>query len=140
MTEARTEIPDWLQDDEPELTEEEIQSAWVRFAKADLIGKEIDLVCSGGDRYRITATIDRVITILGIGVALRISGVVYTVDEDSDQQPRDLPEARYVILDNFNYPPKSHERTIVFTMGVCVNQTGELSFGADCLDTGFIFL
>jgi hypothetical protein len=135
-----SDIPDWLQSDKPEMTTEDIQNAWQNFAKLHLEGKIIELECRGGDGYEITAVIEKVIPILGVGVALKISGATIICQREEEQIPQDLPEARYVFLDHFGYPPKFQESIIILTSGgVCLDQEWEVEFGG-CLSIGFIYI
>jgi len=137
---------DWLQGgDEEKLTEEEMVAIWERLAKSDLRSKRINLACRGDDGFEINAIISDVITVIGVGIVFRICDATLIDQEEREKnllkyQPENLPEARYVILDNPGFVPEFRETSIVLSGGGrCVDKTGEISLGG-CLCIGFIYI
>ncbi len=139
------EIPDWLQaNNQPPLTTDDVCAAWMRLIKTKVHGRVIELQCHGGDGYHIVATIDQVIPILGVGIALKIrdASIVAQQNQEADfNYPRTaLPEARYVFLGIPDFPPEFRDHLIVLPAGGdCLDQSWETSFGG-CLCIAFIFL
>lgn len=124
-------------DSKPEPTEEEIKTAWVRLGKTNLKGKRIILCNRGGDMWEIDATIERVIPVLGLGIILSIRNAKFKDQEK--QTPKNLKEARYILLDIPEYPPEFRKTDILLPAGgLCVNETWEYQLGGE-LDIGFIY-
>ncbi len=136
---AQDDVADWLDDDRPPPSQEEVQVAWQQLLAMDLAGKQIVLESSAGDSFEVWGYIERVFVILGVGVAFKVDGIdVYRQGQDELCPCEGSAEPCYIVVD-LAPPPQFRSTDILLPRGgICIDVTGETIFGGCYLSVGYI--
>lgn len=129
------DLPDWLlsEDNEPELTAEDIQNLWQRLLSASLAGWQVNFANRGGDMWELKGTVESIFR-RGEEVVMRLEDVEYhhrNRETDKLFLAKKVEREEFVLSSQF--PPefgKGEVRTVILQAGLDYYEE---------IDIGFLF-